>query len=1162
MPMPPLDPRALLTEPSPRMLLRLRSALILATFAVASCLGTSTILAQGEPAPLETAAIEERIAALEAAKAANGEDAEQNQAIAVFQEALALAKDLQASATAADDFVDRSKSIPDQLAETKAQSSALDASEQAPAESSDTGLDESTSVLETLRPKLKLAREKVTEQLKEEDVRRQRLELLPGIIAKAKSEVAALATPPTPLASATALEKANYERLVLRRALLGQQIAAREAELQFYRESAELFSMQVAATSQRFAALETSVEAWQKVLDRRRLASTSAAAKRAEQDVERYAGNAAAQQIATESAALAAEHGGEDGLSQKMSDTNDLLSDLEQKQDRVSKQVLGRQAPGRAPRRADLGLDATTGRLLRQQRQKLPDARLLREQLREAIRQSAQAQIDLIRHENRQAVLLGEPKPDENSQPKLATLHAAREDQLSSLIRDSRIYVNKLSDAVTKLRNLYGDTLTFSQFIDERLLWIPSTHPISLDEPKTEAASARELFTKENRRTLPTDIRGAVPVWLGAGIALAFLLLRRRTFRSGLVTAGEIAQKRNCTSFVPTAKAIAYSLLLAVPIPAIAWFIYSRSAGMTPGVLEGFLHVAGFLTFTILFKVIAHPHGLMVDHFRISPERVGLIRAHLRWFIPLMVPYIFFAISLPLDATDGSAGRLFFIGVLVVLSTFCCLLFRPSKQLILWRGKAPNLLSRTCFAFGIAAPAILILGAATGYFASVQELRMQCMMSISLILAALFIAAILYRLILVSRRRLAVNQALERRAAAVAQAKQAEHTPVNPSKSQRIDSQDDVKAAALSVVEVGEQTSRLVRATTITLLAFGLWGIWKPTIPALSALDKITLWNDQSANVAPAAATPEPEASAGSKDETDPGLLKDAAAALKPALPVGRNTFDSRITLQDLAASLIALLLTFVAARNIPGLLELTILRRLRLPPGSSFAFTTTIRYFIVVTGVILALGMIGITWGKVQFIAAAITLGIGFGLQEIFANFVAGLIILFERPIRLGDVVTVGDVSGKVSQIRIRATTIRQFNSRELIVPNKEFITGKLVNWTLSDSMLRLEIMVGIAYGSDTKLASEILSKVAAENGRVLKEPEPDVLFEDFADSSLLFQLRAHVGNVDDLIPARTSCATPSTRASARLGSRLPSRRLISTSARSQKEQRTPPRQ
>ena len=128
----------------------------------------------------------------------------------------------------------------------------------------------------------------------------------------------------------------------------------------------------------------------------------------------------------------------------------------------------------------------------------------------------------------------------------------------------------------------------------------------------------------------------------------------------------------------------------------------------------------------------------------------------------------------------------------------------------------------------------------------------------------------------------------------------------------------------------------------------------------------------------------------------------------------------------------------------------MVILQRLSFDAGSRFAVTTVVRYVIVVVGVVVTFGQLGIGWSKVQWLVAAVTVGLGFGLQEIFANFVSGLIILFERPIRVGDIVTIGGFSGRVTQIRIRATTIRQWDRKELVVPNKEFITGQLINWSL----------------------------------------------------------------------------------------------------------------
>jgi len=150
----------------------------------------------------------------------------------------------------------------------------------------------------------------------------------------------------------------------------------------------------------------------------------------------------------------------------------------------------------------------------------------------------------------------------------------------------------------------------------------------------------------------------------------------------------------------------------------------------------------------------------------------------------------------------------------------------------------------------------------------------------------------------------------------------------------------------------------------------------------------------------------------------------------------------------------------------------------------------------------------------------AALGVGLGFGLQEIVANFVCGLIILFERPFRVGDMVTIGDQTGKVTIIQIRATTVTDWDRRELIVPNKEFITGKLINWSLSDPITRVVIPVGVAYGSDTQETEKLLLKIARENQMVLSQPEPSALFLGFGDNSLNFELRVFVRGMDNRLP------------------------------------------
>jgi len=193
-----------------------------------------------------------------------------------------------------------------------------------------------------------------------------------------------------------------------------------------------------------------------------------------------------------------------------------------------------------------------------------------------------------------------------------------------------------------------------------------------------------------------------------------------------------------------------------------------------------------------------------------------------------------------------------------------------------------------------------------------------------------------------------------------------------------------------------------------------------------------------------------------------------------------------------------------------------------RLGPGERYAYSTIVKYAVVLAGVAIAFDAIGIGWSSIQWLVAAVGLGLGFGLQEIFANFISGLIILFERPIRVGDTVSVGEVNGTVSRIRIRATWITAFDRKELIVPNKEFVTGRLINWTLSDAILRVSIPVGVAYGSDTDRVIEVLNQVARESRRVLRDPRPQVLFLGFGDSSLSFELRVFVRNAEQLFPVR----------------------------------------
>ena len=233
------------------------------------------------------------------------------------------------------------------------------------------------------------------------------------------------------------------------------------------------------------------------------------------------------------------------------------------------------------------------------------------------------------------------------------------------------------------------------------------------------------------------------------------------------------------------------------------------------------------------------------------------------------------------------------------------------------------------------------------------------------------------------------------------------------------------------------------------------------------------------------------------------------------------------LTLLGLIEVVLIAVMTFSVTKNLPAVLELAVLRDTNTHTGTRKSVAILCQYGVVATGLILVAGVLNIDWTRFGWIAAALSVGLGFGLQEVVANFVCGLLLLYERPIRVGDVVTLEGMTGTVTNIRMRSTTIINWDRQEFVVPNKNIITGTILNWTLSASVNRVVIPVGVAYGSDTEAARQILLDVAADNEQVLDDPPPMATFEAFADSSLTLTLRAYLPDVNDRLKTITEMHT-----------------------------------
>jgi len=353
-----------------------------------------------------------------------------------------------------------------------------------------------------------------------------------------------------------------------------------------------------------------------------------------------------------------------------------------------------------------------------------------------------------------------------------------------------------------------------------------------------------------------------------------------------------------------------------------------------------------------------------------------------------------------------------------------------------------------------------------GYVYSAVTLVSHLVDTFWLVISLIVVQQLAVRWLLVIRRRIAFRMALEKRAARLA-AESGDDDMLPP-----VD-EDYGDVAAMS-----EESRKVVNLILSTVSAVGLWVIWDDVMPAFGIFRDIHLWTRST--VIEGVETSEP------------------------------------VTLASLLLVLAVLALVAIVLRRQSALLQLILIEVFNLSPSGRYTVSTLARYGIIIATSLYIFSALGVDWSKLQWLVAALGVGIGFGLQEIVANFISGLIILFERPIRVGDVVTVGDVDGVVTRIRIRATTIRNWDNKELLVPNKEFITTRLLNWSLSDQVTRLLVRVGIAYGSDVTKATELLLEAAREHQQVLDDPGPSVIFEAFGDNTLNMVLRCFIPSPD----------------------------------------------
>jgi potassium efflux system protein len=566
------------------------------------------------------------------------------------------------------------------------------------------------------------------------------------------------------------------------------------------------------------------------------------------------------------------------------------------------------------------------------------------------------------------------------------------------------------------------------------------------------------------------------------------LVLGRRRARRDLERVAKRVGHVKTDSFLLTIRALALTAYLAVGWPFLIGLMSWQLSALpypqdfTIAASKSFEAVAWTLALYGFFYYLCTNHGLVQIHFRWS-EAVRLsLQRNLWWLIRWIIPIIFLVRAERTIEYGDSLGRLAFMAITVGVSMIAARIFRFSGPIVsaLIRNRPDDWLVRLRYVWyplAVGLPLLMAVLAGLGYYYyTALALAERVIATYELILILALVHSLLLRWLSIAKRRFAYEEAKRKReeeAAALEQQTDAQATEMG-SEGERLSKEQK----EITIDEIDDQTRNLLRVIILFSVIIGLWGIWDQVLSAFQTVLDIRLWSSSA--------------------------------------EVEGVTRQVPITLANLVTGVVVALITFVAAKNLPGVLEITLLNRLSLDKGARYAFTTVCRYVITGIGVVIAFSTIGFKWSQLQWLFAALSLGIGFGLQEIVANFISGIIILFERPIRVGDVVTVDNTSGRVSRIRIRATTITDWDQKEYVVPNKEFVTGRVLNWTLTSTVNRIVITVGVAYGSDTELAHELLRKVADEHPRVLDDPEPLITFDQFGDNALNFTLRCYLPSME----------------------------------------------
>ncbi|MDY6416981.1 MAG: mechanosensitive ion channel [Succinivibrio dextrinosolvens] len=613
--------------------------------------------------------------------------------------------------------------------------------------------------------------------------------------------------------------------------------------------------------------------------------------------------------------------------------------------------------------------------------------------------------------------------------------------------------------------------------IGEQLFWVKSNQPLGSEFLKlfvpTASYELESLKQKISNKDFLSDTTKTVtnlliPYFLLCGIILIFI---KRIKDNNNRLARRLDSATDSVFLTPLA--ILNNMILM--IPSMGWMIclgaiiicislgetqYQRSV-----ITAMIMHIFVF----VFFMQILKPNALVQRHFSVEPYKLAHYRNILSGVWTFALPLLIFANVAEADAVTIYSDLTSF--TVVLLS--CIGLFIISFRLLIKNLRDLNYTSAgyivSCL-IGILITSIATVAVSSGYLYTVVKLTNRIAYTFYIVLTYFLISQTVHRMIYVLTVKIYEK---------IYESKLDINSSDTEQKGNMIISL--VSVMNLNAPSLCTRVYKISRIILLVVTAILLYIQWSDLSSVLRYLDTVHIWS-------------------------------------KTEIINGAHVVTDYLSIANILFAIFLLIITSFLNRTIPALFEKIILiKKDERFKSTSYSVKVISSYIIIGLGLISAAGALGIKWENLQWLVAALSVGLGFGLQEIFANFVSGIILLFERQLRVGDIITLNGLSGTVSKIRIRSTTVMSFENKEVMIPNREFITSALTNWSLTSSITKMEFNVGVAYGTNIEKAKGILRNIINRCRYIAKDQASLIYVKALASSEVTLACDIYVTKIGD---------------------------------------------